>query len=136
MQTFKKFYYHTLIKEQHLDSFGHVNNAAYLVLLEEARWAFITQHNYGLKVIQEKQIGPTILQINLIFKRELKLRDEITIESQILSYEKKISKLSQNILRGDEICCEGELVLGLFDLRERKLILPTHEWLNAIGYQE
>ena len=34
--------YEKTILEQHLDTFGHVNNAAYLVLYEEARWDFIT----------------------------------------------------------------------------------------------
>jgi len=133
MSNFKKFQYHTVIKEQYLDSFGHVNNAAYLTLLEEARWEFITKNNYGLKVIQEALVGPTILQMNIIFKKELKVRDEITIESQIVSYEKKIAKLSQNILRDNEVCCETEMLIALFDLRARKLILPTSQWLHAIG---
>ncbi len=30
--------YHLLILEKHLDTFGHVNNASYLEILEEARW--------------------------------------------------------------------------------------------------
>lgn len=30
--------YPVVIREHHLDTFGHVNNAAYLDILEEARW--------------------------------------------------------------------------------------------------
>ena len=36
------FIYHTQIKEKDLDTLGHVNNAKYLELFEEARWDFIT----------------------------------------------------------------------------------------------
>ena len=34
--------YALVIREQHLDTFGHVNNAKYLEILEEARWDLIT----------------------------------------------------------------------------------------------
>ena len=37
------FEYELVIKECHLDSFGHVNNAIYVQLYEEARWDFITK---------------------------------------------------------------------------------------------
>lgn len=127
------FSYPLLIKEQHLDTFGHVNNATYLVLFEEARWDLITKLGYGLKKMQETGIGPTILEIKLAFLKELRLRDEITIETQTVSYEKKIGKLQQKMVRNGETCCIAELVIGLFSLSERKLIMPTDDWLQAVG---
>jgi thioesterase-3 len=129
----KLFTYPILIKENHLDTFGHVNNATYLALFEEARWDLITQNGYGLKKIQETGIGPTILEIKINFLKEVRLREEVIIETQITSYEKKIAKLQHTMRRGDDICCQAEIIIALFDLRERKLILPTAEWLRAIG---
>ncbi|HEY3234558.1 MAG TPA: hypothetical protein VGJ84_07565 [Polyangiaceae bacterium] len=35
-----------------------------------------------------------------------------------------------------ELCCEAVLVIALFDVRARKLIAPTPEWLRAIGVSE
>ena len=127
------FSYPLIIKEGYLDAFGHVNNAMYLTLLEEARWDLITKNGYGLKKIKETGLGPTILEIKLTFFKELRLREEIVIETQMLSYEKKIGKLVQKIVRNGEVCCEAEFVIGLFSLAERKLVLPTPEWLNAVG---
>ncbi len=46
---YPKASYDVLILESHLDTFGHVNNAAYLTLFEESRWDFITKNGYGLK---------------------------------------------------------------------------------------
>lgn len=129
------FYYPLIIKEIYLDTFGHVNNATYLTLLEEARWDLITKNGYGLKKIQETGLGPTILEIKLSFLRELRLREKIIIETQLISYEKKIGILSQKMIRDDKICCMAEFKIGLFDTHERKLILPTKEWLNAIGFE-
>jgi acyl-CoA thioester hydrolase len=125
--------YPVLIKESYLDAFGHMNNAMYLTLLEEARWDLITKNGYGLNKILETGIGPTILDIKLRFLKELRLRDEVTIETQLVSYEKKIGIITHKILRGEDVCCTAEFTIGLWNLAERKLILPTPEWLKAIG---
>ena len=127
------FHYPLTIREHHLDTFGHVNNATYLSILEEARWELITQNGYGLSYIRETGLGPTILEINIKFLKELRLREQISIESQMLSYEGKIGKIVQKMFRNGEQCCIAEFTVGLFSVKERKLVLPTPEWLKAIG---
>ena len=129
-----KFRYPMMIKEQHLDTFGHVNNATYLVILEEARWDLITSRGYGLRTIQKSGMGPVVLEYNMKFMKELKLRQNIVIETELVSYEDKIAVLKQTIFNDkEEICFEGKMTFGLFDTKERKLILPTPEWLHAVG---
>ena len=127
------FKYPLTIKETYLDSFGHVNNAVYLTLFEEARWDFINKNGYTLKKIKETGLGPTILEIDLRFKRELLPRDEIIIESQLTEYEKKIGILTQKMVRNEKLCCEAKYKFGLFDTKQRKLVLPTEDWLKAVG---
>ncbi|OGT39910.1 MAG: thioesterase [Gammaproteobacteria bacterium RIFCSPHIGHO2_12_FULL_36_30] len=129
----KTYFYSVMIKENHLDVFGHMNNAQYFMLFEEARWEFITNNGYGLKKIKETGLGPTILEIHLRFLKEIRLREKIIIETQILYYKNKIGKLSQKMIRDGEVCCEAEFTIGLFSLKERKLVLPTSEWLTAVG---
>jgi acyl-CoA thioester hydrolase len=36
----------------------------------------------------------------------------------------------------EELCCDATFVVGLFDLQARKLVLPTPEWLRAVGLSE
>lgn len=129
----KVFSYPVTIKEIYLDTFGHVNNAVYFTLFEEARWDLITKNGYGLTKIQETGLGPTILEIKVRYLRELRPRDEVLIETRLLSYEKKIGILEQKMVRGTEICSLAEFTIAFFNLKERKLILPTADWLNAIG---
>lgn len=126
--------YEVLIREQYLDTFGHVNNAAYLVLLEEARWDILTKAGFGLDEIFAKRVGPTILDIHIQFKREIKNRDLVKIRSHILSHSGKITKMRQTIFndRGEEACV-ADFTFGLFDMAARKLIAPTDEWKNALG---
>jgi thioesterase-3 len=136
-QKFSKARYPLVIREGHLDTFGHVNNATYLQILEEARWEFITAGGFGLRHIQKIGLGPVVLEWNMKFIKEIRLREKISIESETLSYDKKIGVLRQDIYNEkNELCFEGRMTFGLFDTRERKLVLPTPEWLKAIGLVE
>lgn len=126
--------YEILIRESHLDTFGHVNNATYLALFEEARWDLITSRGYGLAEIHKVGKGPIILEIKLQFKKELRLRQKITIQSQMLSYKGKVGTIKQWMTnQPGDLCCEMEMVFGLFDLKTRKLVEPTPEWSKALG---
>jgi thioesterase III len=126
--------YDLTIHERHLDTFGHVNNAMYLDLLEEARWDLITRNGYGLDEIKRRQAGPTIVEINLRFVREIRNRERVTVKSWTESYTGKICKFAQQMLNEkEELCCEATFVVGLFDMQARKLLLPTPEWLRALG---
>jgi thioesterase-3 len=126
--------YPLLIRESHLDTFGHVNNAVYLQIFEEARWQIVTDRGYGIKKIRETGQGPTILEIRLTFSHEIRLRESITIHTQLVSYERKVADLKQWITNSEEkLCCEAIFKVGLFDLKERKLVMPTPEWLEALG---
>ncbi|MCX7116170.1 MAG: acyl-CoA thioesterase [Gammaproteobacteria bacterium] len=134
MSQFEIFHYPLLIKEHHLDTFSHVNNATYLEILEEARWDFVHARGFGLKQIHEQGQGPIVLEFHIKFLKELRLRQAITIESQVMSYEKKIGTMRQDIFdEHHELCCEAKMTFGFFDTRARKLILPSPQWLKAIG---
>ena len=130
----KKHCYPLMILESHLDTFGHVNNAAYLQIFEEARWDLITGNGYGLNQILKTGFGPVILEINLRFRKELKLRQKVVIETTLKSCDKKLITIAQEIIDGDgQSYCSAEFRCGLFDLKGRKLVLPTPAWLKGIG---
>jgi len=129
--------YDLLIREHHLDTFGHVNNAKYLEILEEARWDLITRNGYGLDEVIRRRLGPTILEVNLRFQRELRNRQQIKIKTWLESYPGKVGRIAQQICDGDgNQYCEALFVFGLFDVAARKLILPTPEWIKAVGLTE
>ena len=123
-----------VVSEAHLDSFGHVNNARYLALLEQARWDLITERGFGIEAIRSSRTGPTILEINIRFLRELGAREVIVIRTEMLSYERKIGKLRQQMLKRDgSVACEAVFTIGLFDVEKRRLVEPTPAWAHAIG---
>jgi len=129
------FEYELLIREAHLDSFGHVNNAAYVMLYEEARWDFITKNGFGLDYIQKHQVGPVILDLSVRFKRELKNREKVIIRSQAIEIvSPKIIILEQQMINEQgKIASEAKFTVGFFALKERRLIDAKEEWLKACG---
>lgn len=133
----KTFEYTVLIRESHLDTFGHVNNARYLELFEEARWQAITDRGYGLKEVLKSGVGPTILEVTIQFRREIRNRETIRIQTTVEKSEGKIMVLKQTMLNSSgEEASRAVFTVGLFDLKQRKLIDPTSEWKHAVGLTE
>lgn len=123
-----------LIRESHLDSFGHMNNAAYLVLFEEARWELITRNGYGYGKVKETRKGPIVLELTMKFRKEITLRERIRIMSRFVDYKGRIGRFHQEMRKEDgTLAAELDLVMGLFDLETRKLIDPTPEWRQGMG---
>jgi acyl-CoA thioester hydrolase len=82
--------------ESHIDTFGHVNNAAYLEILEEARWDLITRNGYGLDEVQRRRIGPIVLDVHLRFVRELRNRQAVIIR-WMDSYSGKVGRFASSL---------------------------------------
>lgn len=134
MQNYTVFDYHLTIRESRLDTFGHVNNAAYLEILEEARWDLMNKAGLTLEAVQASGKGPTILEINIRYKRELRARMAIIVRTQLESISGKIGVIKQWIDDdAGNICCEASMKFGIFDLTTRRLILPPDQWLHAFG---
>ena len=124
------------ISEAHLDSFGHLNHARYFELFEQSRWDIITERGFGIDVIRRTQTGPVILEASAKFLRELAPRETVVIRSELLSYERKIGKMRQQMIKADgEVACDATFVFGLFDMAKRRLIDPTPEWAYAVGLE-
>jgi YbgC/YbaW family acyl-CoA thioester hydrolase len=132
-----QFTYEVQIKEHHLDTFGHVNNAIYLQLYEEARWQFITDRGYGLKEVLKYQKGPVVLEVNLKFLKELKLRENIKITFEAVDpvgSSQRITRMKQTMVKDNgDIASELMIVFGFFDLSQRKLIKATDEWIKVFA---
>ena len=123
--------YNFEINYQHLDTFGHVNNAAYLQLFEEARWDLIEKNGYGLKRIQEVKKGPTILDVQIRYKKELFFKEPCAIEILTPEYNRKIMTMTQHLYNGKkELAATAVFKFAFFDLVERKMIPLTEDWLN------
>ena len=124
-----------VIGEPHLDSFGHMNNARYFEHFEQARWDLITERGFGIDVMRTKQMGPTILGVEMKYLKELGPRETVVIRTEAATYQRKIAKMRQTMVKASgEVACDAVFTFGLFDIVQRKLIDPTPEWAHAVGF--
>lgn len=124
------------MKEENIDCFGHVNNAEYLSLLEQARWEWLTEIGFGLNEVLKLKKGPIVLSLNIEFKRELLLRNSYSIHTEAKRPDRKIFQVHQEIKNDqNEIYCQAVFTAGFFDLETRKLIEPINQWKEAVKSQ-
>ena len=92
------------IRSFHTDSFGHVNNARYLELLEEARWQFAEHH--GLTdLLKEVNLGFIIMQMNLSFRLPVVEGDTIQVFTSLITLGSALGEVEQLIVKK----CSGKL---------------------------
>lgn len=130
----KIFEYSVKINESHLDVFGHVNNAVYAQLFDQARWDFITENGMGLSHIEETSVGPIVLEMNIKFIKEVRNRETLRIFSQVQKVLRSRMVITQSMKNtaGEEVAV-GEFVCVIFDLKKRRPRPPTEAWLKACG---
>lgn len=67
------------VRNYHIDSYGHVNNAQYLILLEEARTQFMDDINCPLEDFIKQGLYITVIDIHIRFKRPAILGDRLEV---------------------------------------------------------
>ncbi len=78
----EKFDFHLQVRGYELDSYGHVNNAVYLNYTEQARWDLFRRLAL-LDNIQQSGFKIVIVETNIKYIRQLRLFDEVRIETQM-----------------------------------------------------
>jgi len=65
------------VRNYHIDSYGHVNNAQYLTFLEEARTVFLERMGYSLGKLRGEGIFIFITEINVKYLSPAELEDDL-----------------------------------------------------------
>ena len=122
------------VEPRHIDQLGHMNNAAYLQLFEDGRWDMLASRGFDLARIKELSIAPVILSVKVDFLKEVFLDQDLIIRGYVTSYPGKVFTVRQEMLSKQEtLQARADFSVGLFDLKLRRLIEPTPEWLSACG---
>lgn len=84
------------IRTYHTDAFGHVNNARYLELLEEARWRF--SEDIGLTpMLRMREFGFIIIDMQLRFRHPVSEGDTITVETSLITLGSASGEVRQTV---------------------------------------
>ncbi|MFQ5609079.1 MAG: thioesterase family protein [Woeseiaceae bacterium] len=117
-----------------MDFNGHMRNSAYLDCCSNARLKFFESHGFTADEFARHGFGPAIMSDSIRYFRELRLLDEYSVTLRIAGLAPNGSRfdIENEIIRVDgELCCRVRSVGGWLDFRERKLIVPPRELVDA-----
>src|SRR5688572_26058745 len=111
-----------------LDPNFHLRHSAYYDFGAYVRIWFLRDHGLSTTVMQEQHFGPIIFREECIFRREIKLGDEVTINVQLLKAREDLSRWSiqhQFIKYGDQLAATLIVDGAWIDTELRKLtVIP------------
>ncbi|MCK5884294.1 MAG: acyl-CoA thioesterase [Bacteriovoracaceae bacterium] len=121
--------YLTTITSDHLDFLGHVNNARYLEILEEARWHLYAQLGYTKQNAIEEKKAPIVIENRIKYRKELTTGERVRVVTKYTEYTGMLGQIKQVIYKenGKKSCC-AEVTIAFFEMIERKLIRPVGLW--------
>lgn len=67
------------VRNHHIDSYGHVNNAQYFTYLEDARTDFFEELGFSLEVLHQRKIQVYLTDVTMRYKHPAKLNDVLEV---------------------------------------------------------
>jgi acyl-CoA thioester hydrolase len=116
------------IRWSDIDPNFHVRHSVYYDLGAQQRIEILEQAGLGLKVMQEQSFGPIIFREECVFKKEIKLSDEITINVRMAGMKPDASRWTiqhQFLNAENKLCALLTLDGAWLDTKLRKLVSPT-----------
>ncbi len=125
------------IRSTQVDSFGHLNHAAYLEIFEWARWEWLLER--GIRPQDDllgKGLGLAVVRVETDFTKEVRMLEQVTVRSWGEKVEKIKFLLGQEMLNAaGQRVCRQILTAVAIDLKARKAV-PIPEALRAVFEQD
>lgn len=117
-----------IIKEDHIDPIGHVNNIKFVSFLEDARGAWYMKAGISYEEMRRKKIGTVILKLDIMFLKEARLGDTLIIITHPKKLGTKSFVFEQKIYNQlEELITEATVTSVMFDTNLRKSIPVVNE---------
>jgi acyl-CoA thioester hydrolase len=118
-----------------VDSFGHVNNAVYLMYAEAARNDYMLQRGMTFADFKRWNAGPVLISARLDYKAPAHTDDELVITGLMQGQGRTRFGIVHEILRkrdGKEVC-HAELDFAFVDLTTGRPCRMPEEFSKAFG---
>jgi acyl-CoA thioester hydrolase len=66
-----------------LDGNAHMGNTSYLEYASDTRMLFFARHGFTVARFASEKFGPVVVRDELVYRRELRLLDEFTVDFQL-----------------------------------------------------
>ena len=114
------------------DIYGHLNNAIYLHIYEEARSDALDHMGMSIQTLNEKNIGIFLINLELEFIKAIQMGEIITVHSDIIKSTRLKATWKQEIFNSKNKLCNRAIVKGVFikDTKPNRLPKDIFEHFN------
>lgn len=119
-----------------LDIFGHVNNGRYLALMDFGRLDLMVRSGIW-KAMRAARWTPTVTNITVRYRRELRLGTRIRLETRIVGWDATSMQMEHAIVidrgpRAGELACLAIATTGIYDRAARRMV-AIEELIRIVG---
>ena len=118
------------IRWSDLDPNFHLRHSVYYDWGAFCRVEFLNEYGLTAEVMQKLQFGPILFKEECVFRKEIKLGDEIKMNLQLIRARKDFSRWSiqhQIVKNGDTLCAVLTVDGAWMNVVQRKLTSPPEQ---------
>ncbi len=111
------------IRATQLDTFGHLNHAAFLEIFEWARWEWAVAGGPDpMRMVQEQGIGPAIVHVDIHFSKEVRFHETVLVKTWFKELGKRRGVIGQEMLKPDgSLASRATITFVMLNLKTRKM---------------
>ncbi|MDN9011875.1 thioesterase family protein [Brevibacillus laterosporus] len=115
------------VRSTEVDFIGHVNNAKYLEYMEWARFDWLIAEGYTIEELQRRHIFPVVVNMNVNYRSELVMGDEITIHTTLVNVGKRSFVIKHELHHEKKgLVADGLVTMVMIDQTKRRAVeLPN-----------
>jgi len=131
----EKFIIPVQVRWADLDPNFHLRHSIYYDWAAMCRIDFLNRHGLTTETMMKLQFGPIIFREEAVFKKEIKLGDDVTIDLELMKSRKDYSRWSfQHTIRKNNETATIVVVDGAWlDTVKRKLTVPPMAAVNLFN---
>lgn len=124
--------YQTRIKPEWIDEFDHMNLAYYVLVCDQATYAFWEHLNDGRTLDERGGAEYAVVETHVNYLREVRLDDPVRVTTQVLGADSKRFHIFNTLSHAGEgfVSATNEVMVLGFDLNERR-VRPFKESVQA-----
>ena len=111
------------VRGYHCDFYGHVNNARFLELLEEARWSYL-EDSLDLAKWNEQNLGIVVASLTINYRRPAPVDIVLEIRSTVGEMGAKTGVIHQDVLNQTtgKLVADADVTFAVVDIRTGKAV--------------
>ena len=124
-----------VVKEEDIDSLGHVNHIVYFQYLQAGRTDWFRKTGLSFENLNKRNLESVVLKLEVLYKQEARVGEHLIVETHPLRLGNTSFVFEQRILNHrNDVITEATVTEVMFDLKTRKSTPVVEEIIR--GFQE